>query len=116
MRRRKLVTSYRNSLAVQAFIEGKQQQQIERAEERKLTPQQCKQRAYDAARRKVTLDFARANGLEAAVRQAAEREGCGLSSYTLWLIRLGLERAQRENLTPEKQIARSLKYSYEAIV
>lgn len=89
---------------------------IQRAETRSLTPQQRKQRAYDAARRKVTLDFARANGLEAALRQAAEAENCGLSSYTLWLIKIGLERAQSENLTPDKQIARSLKYGYEAIV
>jgi hypothetical protein len=99
--------------AIAAITGDYQQRQAQREEERNLTPKQRKQRTRDAARRKVTLDFAQANGLENAVRQAAEDESCGLSSYALWLMKLGLERVRSEGLTPKKKIARSLKYSYD---
>ncbi len=74
------------------------------------------QRARDKARRKVTLDFSGAEWLEEKVRAAAERENCGLSSYTLWLIDLGLSRAKETDLQPQKRPARSLKYAYEALI
>jgi hypothetical protein len=74
------------------------------------------QRKRDAERIKVTLDFSAAPGLEATVREAAEREGCGLSSYVLWLIKLGWERAQSESLQPRKRPARSLKHSWDVVI
>lgn len=73
------------------------------------------QRARDKARRKVTLDFSGSEWLEEKVRDAAESENCGLSSYTLWLIHLGLSRAKEAGLQPRKRPARSLKYAYEAL-
>ncbi len=81
-----------------------------------LSKGQRKQRQRDAARRKVTLDFSGAEWLEEQVRAAAEQEACGLSSYALWLLQLGLEYAQRAGVKPRKRNARSLKYDYDVVI
>ena len=80
-----------------------------------LSKGQRAQRQRDAARVKVTLDFSQAAGLAQAVRQAAEQERCGISSYALWLLKVGLETTQREGLTPRKRPARSLRHEYDVI-
>lgn len=78
-----------------------------------LSKAQKAQRKRDSDRRKVTLDFSSAPRLEDALRQAAEREGCGISSFALWVLKVGLETVHAETLTPRKRPARSLRHNYD---
>jgi hypothetical protein len=84
----------------------------EQEKEAALTKTQRKQRARDARRSKVTLDFSHHPELEDLVRELAEIEKTGVSSAALWLLAEGLH-VYLEGKRPRKEISRSLKYSYD---
>jgi hypothetical protein len=80
-----------------------------------LTRSQRKQRARDARRSKVSLDFSAAPEIEDLLREVCELEGTGISSTAMYLLALGL-RAYQEGARPRKQPARSLKFSWDCVI
>ena len=77
---------------------------------------QRNQKRRDARRVKITVDCTEHPDLEQALRNLAERENTGVSSMALWVLKLGLERVQREGLQPRKRESRSLKHAYDVVI
>ncbi len=93
---------------VQAVVE-EQEAQAE------LSPAQRRQRVRDARRQKVTIDFKSCPDLEDYVRQICDLENTGISTMVMWLLKFGLS-AYQEGARPTKEVARSLKFSYDCEV
>jgi hypothetical protein len=86
----------------------------EQEQEADLTPAQRRQRARDAKRVKRTVEFTWYPELLELVERVMEIESSGISTTVLWLLAEGL-RVYQEGKRPRKEIADSLKFSYDLV-